>query len=80
MFLAFKEKMDGICEHCGKSIVGNPYRIISEAKTITFLDMIVCSPCYLEAKRLRLRTEEIDLRGKQTFARTRGSQSSRSAN
>lgn len=75
--LPFKENMDRICEHCGGSFVGSAYRVISEAKNITFLDMIVCSPCYMEAKRLRLRTEEIDLRGKQASARTRGSHSSR---
>jgi hypothetical protein len=69
--------MDSICEHCGKSIVGDAYRVISEAKNITFLDMIVCSPCYTEAKRLRLRTEKIDLRDKQASAPTRGSRSSR---
>jgi superfamily II helicase len=66
-----------MCEHCEEAIVGNAYRVISEEKGITFLDMIVCTLCYKEAKRLRLRTEEIDLRGKQASARTRGRDSSR---
>jgi superfamily II helicase len=75
--LPFQEDMDRICEHCGESIVGNAYRVISEERGITFLDMIVCSPCYMEAKRLHLHTEEIDLRGKQASARTQGRYSSR---
>jgi len=69
--------MDRICQHCGESIVGNAYRVMSEEKGITLLDMIVCSLCFMEAKRLHLRTEEINLRGKQASARNRGSHSSR---
>jgi hypothetical protein len=75
--LPFEQNMDRICEHCGEAIVGNAYRVISEEQGITLLDMIVCSPCYMEAKRLRLHTEEIDLRGKQASAQTRGRHSSR---
>jgi hypothetical protein len=42
------------------------------------LDMIVCSSCHMEAKRLRLHTEEIDLRGEQASApQTRGHHGSR---
>jgi hypothetical protein len=38
------------------------------------LDMVVCSLCFMEAKRLRLHTEEIDVSGKQAVsARNRGS-------
>jgi hypothetical protein len=69
--------MDPTCQHCGESIVGNAYRVLSEEKGITLLDMIVCSLCFMEAKRLRLHTEEINVRGKQAFARNRGSHSSR---
>ena len=69
--------MDRICQHCGESIVGNAYRVMSEEQGITMLDMIVCSLCFMEAKRLHLRAEEINLRGKQTSARNRGSHSSR---
>jgi len=69
--------MDRICQHCGESIVGNAYRVMSEEQGITMLDMIVCSLCFMEAKRLHLHTEEINLRGKQASARNRGSHNSR---
>jgi hypothetical protein len=64
--------MDRICQHCGESIVGNTYRVTSEENGITLLDMIVCSLCYVEAKRLRLHTEEINSPSKQASARNRG--------
>jgi hypothetical protein len=35
------------------------------------LDMVVCSLCFMEAKRLRLHTEEINLGSKQVSARNR---------
>jgi hypothetical protein len=41
------------------------------------LDMVVCSLCFMEAKRLRLHTEEINLSGKPASARNRGSHRSR---
>jgi hypothetical protein len=41
------------------------------------LDMIVCSLCFMEAKRLRLHTEEINVNSKQASVRTRGSHRSR---
>jgi hypothetical protein len=75
--LPFEENMERICQHCGESIVGNAYRVISQEKGITLLNMIVCALCFMEAKRLRLHTEEIDLRGKQASAQTRGRHSSR---
>jgi ribosome-binding protein aMBF1 (putative translation factor) len=65
--------MDHTCEHCGGSIVGNAYRVTSEEAGITLLDLIVCSPCFEEAKRLHLHAEEVDIRSKQTSARNRGS-------
>jgi hypothetical protein len=58
-------------------IVGNAYRVKSEEEGITLLNMVVCSLCFMEAKRLGLHAEEINLRGKQTSARNRGSQRSR---
>ena len=63
--------MDHICQHCGELIVGNTYRVTSEEEGITLLDMVVCSLCFMEAKRLRLHTEEINVRGKQASARNR---------
>jgi hypothetical protein len=77
MFFALTNGMDRICQHCGESIIGNAYRVMSEEQGITLLDMIVCSLCFMEAKRLRLHTEEINVRGKQPSARNRGSHSSR---
>jgi superfamily II helicase len=69
--------MARICQHCGESIVGNAYRVTSEEKGIRLLDMIVCSLCSMEARRLRLHTAEINLRSKQVLARTRGTHSPR---
>ena len=69
--------MKRVCEHCGELIVGNAYRVTSEEEGITLLDMIVCSLCFIEAKRLRLHTEEINVRGKQASARNRRSHRSR---
>lgn len=69
--------MERVCQHCGELIVGNAYRVMSEEDGITLLDMIVCSLCYMEAKRLRLYTEEINVRSKHPLARNRGSHRSR---
>jgi hypothetical protein len=69
--------MERNCQHCGALIVGNSYRVTSEDEGITLLDMIVCSLCYMEAKRLRLHTEEINVKSKAPSARNRGSHSSR---
>jgi len=63
--------MDHTCEHCGGPLVGNAYRVTSEDAGITMLDMVVCSLCFMEAKRLHLHAEEIDIRSKQTSARNR---------
>ena len=72
-----EKTMDRNCQHCGELIVGKAYRVTSEEEGITLLDMIVCSLCFMEAKRLRLRTEEVNIRSKQPSARNRGSHSSR---
>ena len=63
--------MDRICQHCDELIVGNAYRVTSEDAGIALLNLVVCSPCSMEAKRLRLHTEEINLRSKQVSARSR---------
>jgi hypothetical protein len=63
--------MDRICQHCGELIVGNAYRVTSQEEGITLLDLVVCSLCSMEAKRLRLHTEEINLRSRQVSARNR---------
>ena len=56
------ESTDRICQHCGEFIVGNTYRVTSEEKGITFLDLIVCSLCFVEAKRPHLDGKEINVR------------------
>lgn len=65
--------MDRACQHCGELIVGKTYRVTSEEGGVTLLDMIVCSLCSMEAKRLRLHTEEINGKSKPVSARNRGS-------
>ena len=65
--------MDCICQHCGELILGNAYRITSEEDGIPLLNMVVCSLCSMEAKGLRLHTEEINVRSKQVSARNRRS-------
>ena len=60
------------CQHCGELIVGNAYRVMSEEAAITLLDMIVCSLCSMEAKKLRLHTQKMTVTSKQLSARTRG--------
>jgi hypothetical protein len=62
------------CEHCGELILGSIYRVTSKQEGITLLDLVVCSPCSTEAKRLRLHTEEISVSNKPSSA---GNQESR---
>lgn len=59
------------CQHCGKLIVGKAYRVTSENEGIRLLDMIVCSLCFLEAKRLGLHAAEINVSSKQASTRNR---------
>ena len=68
--------MNHICQHCGELIIGNAYRVTSEDQGIPLLDLVVCSLCSMEAKRLRLHTEEINVRSKQVSARNRVSHAS----
>jgi hypothetical protein len=52
--------MEFECDHCGTHVISSLYRVVSEEGGIVFLDMIVCYPCYLEAKNLGLDAEKID--------------------
>jgi hypothetical protein len=45
--------------------------VTSEDQGITLLDLVVCSLCFMAAKRLGLHAEEIDLRSKQASTRNR---------
>lgn len=49
-----------ICNHCEGPLVGKAYRVMSEEAGVTMLDMTVCHACYEEARRLGLKTEELD--------------------
>ena len=69
--------MNRVCQHCGQLIVGNAYRVTSEEDGIALLNMVVCSLCSMEAKRLGLHTEEINVGSKHPSVRTRGSHRSR---
>jgi hypothetical protein len=61
-------------------IVGNAYRVTSEEAGITLLDLIVCSLCFVEAKRLHLHAEEINVSSKQaSSARNQGTTQTASA-
>ena len=63
--------MEQRCQHCEEWIVGNAYRVTSDEDGIALLDMIVCSLCAMEAKRLRLHTEEINSTSKPGSVRSR---------
>jgi hypothetical protein len=63
------KNMNQNCQHCGTWIVGDVYRVTSEYEGTTLLDMIVCFPCSMEAKKLGLHTEELKVRSKEVSAR-----------
>lgn len=65
------------CKHCGELIVGNVYRVTSEEDGMILLNMVVCSLCAMEARRLQLHTEEINISGRQLSIRDRKSHRSR---
>jgi len=69
--------MNRTCKHCGELIVGNAYRVTSEEEGMILLNMIVCSLCAMEAKRLRLHTEEIKVISQRASVRNRKGRSSR---
>lgn len=48
------------CQHCGELILGEAYRVTSEEDGMPLLNMVVCSPCAIEAKKLQLHTELIN--------------------
>ena len=61
------------CQHCEELIVGDAYSVTSEHEGITLLDLTVCCLCSMEAKRLGLQTQEINVKSKQDSARNRRS-------
>ena len=60
------------CQHCGEPIIGNAYRVRSEEAGITLLNMIVCSLCSREARRLRLHTKKMNVISREVSAKARG--------
>ena len=64
--------MKRLCQHCGELIVGNAYRVTSEEEGMTLLDMVVCSFCAMEAKKLRLHTEQSILEPNTFRLKTKG--------
>jgi hypothetical protein len=72
--------MDRTCQHCGELIIGDAYRVTSEDQGIPLLDLVVCSLCTMEAKRLGLHTEEINVRSKQMSGRNQVSHRPRLSN
>jgi hypothetical protein len=69
--------MEHPCQHCGAKIVGNAYRVTSEEEGTRLLDMIVCSLCAMEAKRLALHTVEVKVGSKKVSARAPATRRSR---
>jgi RNase P subunit RPR2 len=69
--------MSLICEHCDELIVGDAYRVTSEEDGVVLLDMIVCSSCGMEAKRLQLHTEALTNGGAEDAAPYKRDQRSR---
>jgi len=65
--------MKRVCQHCGELIMGDAYRVTSEEDGIILLNMVVCCLCSMEAKRLRLNTEEITIESKNPSAQSQRS-------
>jgi hypothetical protein len=69
ILFAFRKTMSPICHHCDEPIVGEAYRVRSEESGVTLLDMMVCYFCYLEARRLGLPAQRINLEASYSKAR-----------
>jgi hypothetical protein len=52
------------CEYCDGILSNKAYRVTSGDYGVSFLNMIVCYDCHLEAKKVGLRTEELQHREK----------------
>jgi hypothetical protein len=48
-----------LCDHCEGPLIGNAYRVLSEEDGVRLLDMVVCHSCYVEARRIGLKTAEL---------------------
>jgi hypothetical protein len=50
------------CDRCADCFTGDSYRVVSEVDGVTFLDMVVCANCRIEASELGLDTEAVEVR------------------
>jgi hypothetical protein len=53
--------MEFTCDHCGGMSSGRAYLVLSEESGVVLLRMIVCTSCYLQAKKLGLYAKEISI-------------------
>jgi hypothetical protein len=51
--------MEYRCQRCCGYIIGDVYCVRSEERGAVMLRMLVCYPCYVEARRIGLRAERI---------------------
>lgn len=52
------------CRHCDSIVFSEPYRVVSEENGVVLLDMMVCRPCYEQAKALGLRSQAMPIDSK----------------
>jgi hypothetical protein len=64
--LAETTTMKFFCRHCDQTVLGEPYRVISEEDGVILLNMTVCHSCNEQAKALGLRSDPIPLDLEQT--------------
>jgi hypothetical protein len=50
------------CEYCEGILSNKAFRVTSEGYGVSFLNMIVCYACHLEAQKVGLKTEELEHR------------------
>ncbi len=53
--------MEFYCRHCDEVVTGSMYRVLSVEDGKVMLKMVVCRPCYDQARQLGLDGEEIKL-------------------
>jgi RNase P subunit RPR2 len=53
--------MEYYCQHCNRFTVGSAYRVRSEEFGRVMLDIVVCYECSLDARRLGLHADKIEL-------------------
>ena len=69
--LAQSMTMKFFCRHCDQTVLGEPYRVISEEDGVILLNMTVCHSCSEQARALGLRSDPVPLDLKQRRHRPR---------